>query len=378
MKLLKSSVLVPGISVLAGLVVYIFLSGVFIQGFNPLASVVDVTKYGSFTYLLNEMHYETGVVAYNMENMYNSTHLYDFSVFGHFGRKMGSIEFESGFHGQSLGWQSGQIVVQDLDIIDTSFTVEAWIYPTSERSMALAGTEEVYPYVLKHQNGLMLYQWGGGNLSFYSSQAVQLNAWTHVALVYDLRSGVAKWYFNATEQGSKRVGEYRDWDGKWSIGRMRPDYTTFEWEGKIDEFRIYKGEARTQTRIQEDMNTPIIHKLTLTGLTPNSDVVQLWHTTSNPYGMLQITADVEGKVEFNVYSFGDGEFFYYGVLKVKHGTRSFTSPRLEFGWGDVYSYDVRSNYTEAHIALFTAALIIIVPSAVLVVYRYVSKHRKVR
>jgi len=161
----------------------------------------------------------------------------------------------------------------------------------------------------------------------------------------------------------------------WSIGGMRPNYATYEWKGKIDEFRMYIGEARTQKKIQQDMNTPIIHKLTVTGLTPNSDVARLWYTSSNPYGERVQTADSDGIVKFNVYSFSNGERFYSGVLKVSRGGRTYTSPNLEFEWEDVYSFEVYSNYTEAQIALFIAALTIIVPPALLVIYRYIRKHR---
>jgi len=377
MKTLSNSHLVVFTSIIMGLMVYLLLSGTFVQGFNPLKGVVEMTTTGSFTYLTNELYYETSAVSYNMEDMYNSTHLYDFSLNNRFGNKTGSLEFESGFYGRSLRWLSGQIVGPDLDIIDMSFTVEAWIYPTSQENIALAGSP-LYPYILKSTNGSMQYVLGGGTPppSLYSNQPVNLNAWTHVALVYDAPSGIAKWYLNATEQGSKWVGTTKDWDGKWSIGRMWPDQVAYEWKGKIDEFRLYKGEAQTQTKILQDMNTPIMHKLTLTGLTPNSDMVQLWYTVSNPYGMLQQTADADGKVVFNVYSFNGGEPSHTGVLKVIRGPKTYTSPSLEFKWEDVYSFDVHSNYTEGQIALFLATLVIIVPSGLLITSRYVSKHRK--
>jgi len=375
MKKLSSSVLVSALSVSAGLFAYLLLSGVLVQGFNPLAGVVNATKSGSFVYLTYELYNETGAVSYNMEDMYNSTCLYDFTENGRFAEKTGSLEFESGVHGQSLRWLSGQILVQDLDIVDVSFTIETWIYPTSEGSIALAGTEEFFPYILKHENESMVYQWAGGPSSFYSSQPVQLNTWTHVAFVYDAVSGIAKWYLNATEQGSKSIGAYKDWKGRWSIGRMRPGYASYEWKGKIDEFRIYTGEARTQRKIQQDMNTPIMHKLALTGLTPYSDVAQLWYTASNPYGMRVQTADADGNVEFNVCSFSHGEPFFNGVLKVIREGRTYASPNLEFEWEEVYSFEVRSNYSEAQIALFIAALTIIVPISLLVIYRYIRKHR---
>ncbi len=376
MKLLRSSVLVPSVSIVAGLVLYFLLSGMFVQGFNPLSSAVESSSYGSFTYLKSEIYNENTEVSLNMEDMYNSTHLYDFSSLGHFGEKTGSMEFDNGIYGRALRWPSGQIAIQDLNIIDASFTVEAWIYPTSSDASALAGSEMVYPYILKNGNGSMVYWWGGGPSSFYSSQSVTLNAWTHVALTYDATSGLAKWYLNGSESGSKNIGLYKDWDGRFSIGRTRPDYATFEWKGKIDEFRLYRNQALGQSRILQDMVTPIMHRLVLTGLIPNSDVAQLRYTSDNPYGMLQETADANGKAVFNVYSFGDGEDFYTGVLKVIRSGKTYTSSSFEFEWEDVYSFSLHPRFDEPLIALIIAIFVAVLPIILMVVYRHASKPRQ--
>ena len=372
----KASVLVLTISVIVGVVAYLVLSGTFIQGFRPLKGIAEATGYDSFTYVTN-MFYETGEISYNMEDMYNSTHLYDFSLKGHFGRKDGSLEFEAGVYGKSLRWPAGQIIGEDLDIKDMSFTIEAWIYPTSEDSINLAGTEVTYPYIQKASNGSMLFQYSGGTAALYSNQTVGLSTWTHVALVYDVVSGVAKWYLDASEQGSKKVGA-GVWDGRWSIGRRKPDYSTNEWEGKIDEFRIYKGEGRTQSEVQEDMKTSVGHKLTLTGLTPNSDVAQLWYPDGEfaRLHMLQQIADVEGKAEFNVYAFSGRNTSYNAVLKVLRSGRTYSSQILNFSWGDIYVFSLHPRFGETEIAVFVAALIMVVPSALMVVRGYVRKRNK--
>ncbi|MFX1538439.1 MAG: LamG domain-containing protein, partial [Promethearchaeota archaeon] len=310
MKKPTTSVLVPTVSIITGVIVCLVFSGAFIQGFNPLTGIVEATRYGSFEYITNRGNDETSTISYNMEDMYNSTHLYDFGKSQYSGRKDGSLKPDIGIYGECLRWESGQIVVDDLDIVDTSFTIEAWIYPTSERPLALAGVEVVFPYILKAENGSMQFQYSGGGdvAAFYSNQTVGLNVWTHVALVYDAFSGVAKWYLNGLEQGFKNVSFYRDWNGLWSIGRMRPDYNGYEWEGMIDEFRVYKNRVLTQEDIHDDMILPIAHKLTLTGLVPNSDFVQLWNWNeeSVPVPMLQETAEPNGQVQLNVYSFSGG------------------------------------------------------------------------
>ncbi|MFX0069340.1 MAG: LamG domain-containing protein [Candidatus Hodarchaeota archaeon] len=382
MKVLKNSILVPSISVITGLIAYLILSGTFFPSFNPLSGIVEATSYGSFSYVTNMFNYETTEVSYNMEDMYNSTHLYDFSEKGHFGRTEGSLEQEIGLYGQSLRWPSGQIIGEDLDIVDMSFTLEAWIYPASNDPIALAGCETTFPYILKAQNGTMQYQYSGGPSVLYSNQPVGLNAWTHVALVYDAISGIAKWYLNGSEQGSKSIGKTRDWDGRWAIGRWRPDHTLLEWNGKIDEFRIYKDQALTQsqmrTRIQADMSTSIAHKLILYGLTPNYDVAQLWY----PNGefardhMLEQTADTSGQVEFNVYSFSGGSEDYNGILKVVRSGRTYTSPLLEFSWRDVYFFSIQPRITETQIAISVAVSIALAPSALLIIYRYYQRRKR--
>jgi len=378
--MLKSSILVPSISVSAGIIAYLILSGTFFPSFNPLKGIAEATGHGSFRYVVNMLSYETSEVSYNMEDMYNSTHLYDFSDRGHFGRKDGGLESETGLYGQSLRWPGGQIVGEDLDIVDMSFTLEAWIYPTSNDSLALAGSETIYPFILKAQNGSMQYQYSGGPAVLYSNQTVELNAWTHVALVYDAVSGVAKWYLNGSEQSSKPLGQTEDWDGLWAIGRMRPDYTLFEWKGKIDEFRIYKGRALTQGKIQENMRTSIAHKLTLTGLTPNSDVAQLWYPNGEfaQAHMLQQTADTNGQVEFNVYSFSGGSEHYNGILKVVRSGQRYTSPLLDFSWSDVYFFSIQPRFTETQIAISVAVTLAFVPSALMIIYRYYQRRKRSR
>jgi len=379
MKKPTSSVLVPTISIIAGVISYLILSGALIQGFNPLTGIVEATRYGSFEYITNRVNDETSTVSYNMEDMYNSTHLYDFSEPQYSGRKDGSLKPDIGIYGESLLWESGQIVVEDLDIVDMSFTIEAWIYPTSQNILSLAGagsSATPFPFIWKAENGSMQYQYGGG-AALYSNQTVGVSMWTHVALVYDSFSGVAKWYLNGFEQGSKNVGLNRDWDGLWSIGRMRPDYAPYEWEGMIDEFRMYKNEARTQKEIQDDLKLPISHKLTLTGLEPNSDFVQLLNQEKYaPVQMLQETADASGQVQLNVYSFSNASKFYKATLRVVHSGRVYALSNVAFIWGDIYNFSSFTYFNETLIAVFISALIILVPSASLIIYRRLRNRHK--
>ena len=375
MKKPTSSVLVPTISIVTGVISYLILSGALIQGFNPLTGIVEATRYGSFEYMMNRVNDETSTVSYNMEDMYNSTHLLDFSESQYSAKIDGSLKPDYGIYGEALLWESGQIIVRDLDIVDTSFTVEAWIYPTSEDILSLAGVNTTFPFIWKAANGSMQYQYGGG-AAFYSNQTVGINVWTHVALVYDAFIGTAKWYLNGSEQGSKNVGFNRDWNGLWSIGRMRPNYSTYEWEGMIDEFRLYKNKVQTQKEIQDDMKLPIAHKLTLTGLEPNSDFVQLLNQEKYaPVQMLQETADASGRVRLNVYSFSNASKFYKATLRVVHSGRVYALSNVDFICGDIYNFSLSTYFNETLIAALISALIILVPSASLIIYRGLRRLR---
>lgn len=368
------SVLVPSASVITAIITFLVLSGMVIQGFNPLTSVVEATSSGSFRYLTNMLPYETTEISYNMDDLYDTTHLYDFSSKDHFGEIDGTLKFESGIYGRSLQWPGGQIKGDDLDIVGMSFTIEAWIFPTSADLLVLIGYESVFPIVYKATNGSMLYQYSGGSAAFYSNQPININVWTHVALVYDASSSAARWYLNGLEQGSKQVGP-RVLDGPWSIGRMGTGVSTYEWKGKIDEFRIYKGNALAQDEIQKDMETSIGHKLTLTGLIPYSDIAQLRYSDGEfaEEHKLEDLADSEGQVEFSVYSFSGRTRDYAGIIRILRPDRTYTSPVLRLSWEDVYHFSVSNYFNEATLAALISSLIVAVPIIALLIYRYARR-----
>jgi hypothetical protein len=195
-------------------------------------------------------------------------------------------------------------------------------------------------------------------------------------LVYDFNSRIARWYLNGSEQGWKQVLP-RDWDGKWIIGRFKPDLDTFEWKGKIDEFRVYKG-VLTPSRIQEVMKTSIGKKLTVYGLTPHSDVAELWYPDGEyaEAHRLQETADANGTVEFNVYSFSGGSSSFIGVFKVIRSGRTYSSSPLELSWGDVYFFSVQPILNETQMALLVAVLVAVVPSALMLIRGYFHRRHK--
>jgi len=382
MKKPVNSVLVPTASIISGIVVFLLLTGVLVPGFTPLREVVAASSPPSFTFVTNLFYYETSELSYNMEDMFNSTHLCDLSGKNHLGLKSPSLQFDTGIYGQALRWPIGQILVEDLGIVGMSFTFEAWIYPSSAAPVALAGVgvpSFPFPYIARAQNGSMQYLSTGGTAgSLYSNQSVPLNAWTHVALVYDVTSGTATWYLNAVVQGSKYMGSDRRWSGTWTIGRIGPDVSTSEWKGKIDEFRVYKGFALPQDKIEEDMRTSIGHKLIVTGLTPGSDVAQLWYPDGEfaRTHMLQENANAQGQAEINVYSWSGRITPYNAIIRVSHAGRTYSSQVLRLNWEDVYNFTLNTGYNEALVAGAISGLIIVAPIAIMLINRIMAKRRK--
>jgi hypothetical protein len=126
------------------------------------------------------------------------------------------------------------------------------------------------------------------------------------------------------------------------------------------------------------MKTSIAHKLVMTGLTPTSDVVELWYPNGE-FALthrLQKTADEKRQVEFNVYQFSDRVPYYNGMLKVVRAGRTYTSPILEFEWEDVYHFSLLKNFSETLIAALVSVLIIIIPTALLLIYRRMHSGHK--
>ncbi len=148
----------------------------------------------------------------------------------------------------------------NLQLLGTSLTIEAWIYPTSWRTNVWEGD-----IVVKEQNnhgGYMFRAGDNGKLNFAfgngttwnelttTSGALSLNTWQHVAATYDgvkvrlYKNGVR---IDSINYSSNLVGNANSCViGGWSTtGRNFP--------GKIDEVRIWDV-VRSQAQIAASMN----------------------------------------------------------------------------------------------------------------------------
>ena len=146
----------------------------------------------------------------------------------------------------------------DLNISDNTISMEAWIYPTDFRTNywenTIAGNDDpdTKGYVFRYGgNGVLSFAYSDGSWQEVttSNNALTLNKWQHVAVVYD--GSYMKLYVDGIEKGSAAATSSISASGKtFLIGAS--------WQGsrhmvgKIDELRIWSG-ARTISDLRENM-----------------------------------------------------------------------------------------------------------------------------
>jgi hypothetical protein len=144
--------------------------------------------------------------------------------------------------------------------VTTAMTLEAWVFPTA----ALSGWVGVMSKERPNAVSYFLYARGtgppaqgafiGGNEQILSgTQALQANAWTHLAATYD--GAVQRLYVNGVQVST------RNQTGSIAVStqplRIGGNAVYGEWfTGRIDEVRVY-NRALTQAEIAADMNRPV-------------------------------------------------------------------------------------------------------------------------
>lgn len=334
--------------------VYLLITGAFLSVPLPfLSGWTETTRYSLFEYSTNT-YYETCEMAFNMEDYYNTTHLYDFALNDNHGNETGLAD-TSGYFGRALeDYASGWIEYPDLAITGQSYTIMIWIYPTSTVSQR---------YIITGDHSSERIKINAGNLSIimqgsdylYTNQTIQTNDWQHLTVVYDYALDDGLVYINGTcVWHDSSMSGTQAWNGVGTIGRREDKSGSYTFIGKLDEVRIYKGEARTQTEIQQDMVTPMQMQLGINGLS-NGDVTQLWYNSTNLFEQQDASS---GETNYNVWNFSGGVTPYSGIVHVFHEEMNYESPVMQLNFGDVYTYSVQQRVTLNDIGLFMALLII--------------------
>jgi hypothetical protein len=132
-----------------------------------------------------------------------------------------------------------------------SFTIEGWIYPREDQANHIftewngSGDNMCYGLGTQADRGLgfavtdLAHEWDSSFHNFYVTRVLTLNAWNHVAAVYDQSSGTRLIYVNGVEAGRRTDLPIvvRQGTAPTMIGAARPGAYVFN--GMIDEIAFY-------------------------------------------------------------------------------------------------------------------------------------------
>ena len=150
----------------------------------------------------------------------------------------------------------------EIQNLSNGFTVAGWV-----RADSLAGTHQIFSADTSSSDNGFGFGTNGSNLTFSvhggtdltaSSSGLSTGTWTHVAVVFD-SSDDANFYVDggSAEVVAGAASVTANTDDNWHIGANQN--TTEEWQGRIDDLRIYNREL-TSTEIGRLAagNTPAI------------------------------------------------------------------------------------------------------------------------
>lgn len=136
--------------------------------------------------------------------------------------------------------------------LGTTYTVEAWVYPT----VLNASNNEIFnilnPTVTNfggcvfyvNASGVLYFETrpgnGGTNIAL-NGGTVLLNTWTHVCI--SVNAGAAKLFVNGTQVDSDTVVALNGTQSHVGIGAFTNGFTAYPWTGYISNLRVVKGTA---------------------------------------------------------------------------------------------------------------------------------------
>lgn len=145
-------------------------------------------------------------------------------------------------------------------------TIEAWIYPTTDSDTRLiaskyyGGDASKCNFLLTRNPSQKIFIAANGSNVITSNGTVPLNAWTHIAVVFQSGTNNTKIYINGILDisGSLTYNTVNT-STVMQIGQFTniTSYPVYqEWAGNTDEFRLWNT-VRTQAQIYENMNAPL-------------------------------------------------------------------------------------------------------------------------
>jgi hypothetical protein len=192
----------------------------------------------------------------------SGSNAYDTSGNGRTGTLNSNVSWVSGKIGKAANFNlaNGAIDVGNFFDSSSAFTMSAWIYPTANPdSITLFGNSSWnYSNWWINTDGSVEYC-GDSSCSndvVTVAGAVVLNTWQHVAITYNGNPSPAsgfRLYVNGLDVTSDGVGTAADSSMTDYIGSDHVSSPTYEFWGKIDDFRIFDY-ARTPAQIAWDYN----------------------------------------------------------------------------------------------------------------------------
>lgn len=195
-----------------------------------------------------------GLVGYWSLNEGSGTVAGDFSGSGNTGSFNSDPQWTDGRYDQGLVFDGTDDFLSinnspELDVT-TSYTLSAWIKPDVVdnynlvffRGTGSASEIEVYgrqsdTVILHNRSG------SGGTMTYKTGPAFTANTWMHVAVTYNNSASEWKVYYDGVEQNftlANGNGENpADNDSGWRIGKNDGSFGNSEFNGTIDEIRIY-------------------------------------------------------------------------------------------------------------------------------------------
>ncbi len=227
----------------------------------PAQSIAGIGS-ASFVVSFTPTSYGTKTAVVNVVNNDANEALYDFVV-----SATPSLAAALNFDGINDYIETG---ASPVDLGQSDFTIETWIKTTGNDMGIMSclnnnGTWETGEKSFIIENDGHVEFVGFGNDFIHASGAVNDGSWHHVALTWDLQSGVngvGKIYIDGVDRTASSTYTANNTNiGTFKIGMHNGNESNVTFQGSMDEFRVWNV-ARTQCEIQTYMNCEITNTLT--------------------------------------------------------------------------------------------------------------------
>ena len=156
-----------------------------------------------------------------------------------------------------------------LNLIDTDFTLSAWVYPTAIQQHSFGGgiggtifgTSESggwHGYLIGIRDNAKLWWWNQDNTDKFSDSTIPLDKWTHVAVVFHFKGGgnknVLEFYIDGNLDSTAQSVSDNELPDNVPLRVGHRSWCTGWFQGVIDEARVY-AKALSKDEVDSVMET---------------------------------------------------------------------------------------------------------------------------